>query len=70
MQRYPAVGWHGSTTLAQEIGAAFAPGGGAASAAARKVAAGLAMACPAQSVAAPIKPTTPVVVLGQPALAT
>jgi hypothetical protein len=70
VQRYPAAGRHGSFPLAREIGAAVAPGGGATSVVTCKVATGLAMTCLAQSVAAPTRPATPIVVLGRPILAT
>jgi hypothetical protein len=70
VQRYPAMEQRGSSPLAREIGAAVAPDGGAASAVTRKVAAGIAMACPAQFVTAPTRPATPIVVLGWPTLAT
>jgi hypothetical protein len=70
VQRYPVMGWHGSSSLAQKIGAADAPGGGAASAAVCEVVAGLALACPAQSAAVLAWLATLVVVLGRPTLAT
>jgi hypothetical protein len=70
VQRYPSAGRRSSSPLAREIGAAVAPSGGAASVVARKVAVGIAMACTAQSVDAPTRPTTPVVLLGWPALVT
>jgi hypothetical protein len=69
MQRYPAEGRHDSSPLAREIGAMVAPGSGAASVATRKVAAGLALACPTQPIATSTRTTTPVVVHGRHALA-
>jgi hypothetical protein len=41
VQHYPVAGRHGSSSLAREIGAPVVPGGGAASATAHEVAAGL-----------------------------
>jgi hypothetical protein len=70
VHRYPATEQRGSSPLVREIGVAAAPDDGAANATARRAAAGLALACPAQPTAASPRPATPIVVRGRPALTT
>jgi hypothetical protein len=70
VQCYPATEQRGSSPLVREIGVAAAPDGGAANAMARRAAAGLALAYPAQPTTASPCPAMPVVARGWPALTT